>query len=81
VLVISLPCLYCGEDVEPRGVDRWNNGIGYELENCRTCCGPCNFMKGRMDGSTFVDYIQRMADHTRAVENADDYAALEATEQ
>jgi hypothetical protein len=81
ITVVSLPCLYCGENNEQRGVDRWDNNVGYVFENCRPCCPPCNYFKGSKDGPTFVDHIRRMADHTRAVENADSYATFEATQQ
>lgn len=27
------------------GIDRVNNYIGYELDNCVTCCGKCNIIK------------------------------------
>ena len=72
VSIVSLSCIFCDEHIEPRGVDRWDNRVGYLLENCRPCCKTCNKVKGTMDGPTFIDHIRRMADHTRAVENTDD---------
>ena len=41
-------CYICGKqnsDTHTNGVDRYNNNAGYELENCKTCCGECNYMK------------------------------------
>jgi len=45
-LVIK-PCYYCDyvKDEEVNGLDRINNDIGYEKENCVTCCEICNRMK------------------------------------
>jgi hypothetical protein len=79
--IVSLPCAFCGENIQPRGIDRWDNSVGYESENSRPCCSPCNFFKSDKDGPTFVEHFRRMADHTRAVENADDLAAFEAAQQ
>jgi hypothetical protein len=64
-------CFYCGEREEPRGIDRWDNNIGYALSNCRPCCSTCNYMKRAMDGAVFVDHLQHAADYTQAVEQAD----------
>jgi hypothetical protein len=69
--LVSQPCLYCGEDEKPRGIDRWNNAIGYVFKNCRPCCKTCNYMKVKMDGAEFVEHLQRAADHTRVVEFSD----------
>lgn len=69
--LVAPPCLYCGDNETPRGIDRWDNKIGYVFENCRPCCGTCNYMKGRMDGATWVDQCQRVSDHTRVVELSD----------
>src|SRR6266478_5176011 len=67
ISIVSQSCFYCPEDVKPRGVDRWNSDkrIGYRFDNCRPCCSTCNFAKGQMDGSTFVEWLHRAADHTR----------------
>ena len=73
ISVSSLPCVYCFEKVELRGIDRWNNNIGYEFENCRPCCKTCNFFKRDMDGLGFVEHCRQIADHTRSVESIDDF--------
>lgn len=59
--ITTPPCIFCGEANEPRGIDRWNNLIGYEFENCNPCCGPCNYMKGKLDGQTFINRCARVA--------------------
>ncbi len=38
------------------GIDRINNDIGYVLENCVSCCYPCNWSK--MD-ETMEDFLKR----------------------
>jgi hypothetical protein len=48
--IIKNQCYLCGK--EPRinhrnGVDRFNNSIGYTIENARPCCSTCNIMKNR----------------------------------
>lgn len=36
------------------GIDRINNKEGYTLDNCRSCCADCNFMKKDMDHDDFL---------------------------
>ena len=42
-------CYLCGKKtvtyIHRNGIDRFNNLIGYNFENCRPCCGNCNYMK------------------------------------
>ena len=71
ISVISLPCFFCGDDIESRGIDRWNNKTGYEIGNCRPCCTRCNWFKGRQDGPTFIEHCQQIAEHTKTVEEND----------
>jgi hypothetical protein len=63
--ITAQPCLFCGESWRPRGIDRWNSEIGYELDNCRPCCGACNMFKGRRDGISFADRCQLIGEHVR----------------
>jgi len=44
----SQDCYICGKistRTHKNGVDRYDNELGYTLENCRSCCGECNYMK------------------------------------
>lgn len=46
--IISGSCYLCGiisSEENINGIDRFDNNIGYTLENCRTCCGHCNILK------------------------------------
>jgi len=51
-------CFYCGtkrgED-ERLGVDRYDNGVGYVLDNCRASCIVCNKMKLTYDVRLFIE--------------------------
>jgi len=69
--ITQQPCHYCGEKEEPRGIDRFDNAIGYTLGNSRSCCSICNRMKAAMGTGSFTEHVQRIAEHTAAVENAD----------
>lgn len=57
--VTAQECYLCGKpntDTHSNGIDRFDNAIGYELENCRSCCGDCNFMKGTY---SFFDILEK----------------------
>ena len=53
-------CHYCGQEPS-RGVDRKNNSVGYEPENCVSCCKDCNLAKRDMTETGFLDWIARIA--------------------
>lgn len=74
--MVTDDCHYCGSP--PRksvglksyngyfvsnGVDRKDNSIGYELENCVACCSDCNFAKGKMNYEDFLSLVKRIHDH------------------
>ena len=42
------PCYLCGKtvsDTHTNGIDRYDNTLGYTIENIRSCCAECNYMK------------------------------------
>lgn len=46
--IISKDCYICGKintETHKNGIDRFDNNIGYFIDNCRPCCRNCNFMK------------------------------------
>jgi hypothetical protein len=53
-------CYLCGiknSNKHTNGIDRVDNTIRtYSLENCKTCCGHCNLMKGTY---TYDDFIEK----------------------
>ena len=42
------------------GIDRVDNGAGYELGNCVSCCSRCNRMKMDMSIGDFFIHISRI---------------------
>lgn len=54
--IIIKPCHYCGEEVS-EGIDRKDNSIGYEIENCLPCCALCNFAKRNMGYNEFIGLV------------------------
>lgn len=67
-------CYYCGINPQKiikgwsklsidyiyNGIDRINNTLGYELENCRSCCNICNKAKNDMTEVEFYDWVHRL---------------------
>lgn len=44
------------------GIDRINNNIGYELDNCLPCCKFCNGSKCKMTYNEFKAHIKRLSE-------------------
>ena len=40
------------------GIDRKDNNIGYEINNCISCCKTCNFMKCSLSYNEFLSQIE-----------------------
>lgn len=61
-------CFYCGKPylenntkkakMSVNGIDRVDSNIGYEPDNCVSCCTMCNFMKGTYSQKEFLLQIQ-----------------------
>lgn len=46
--LIKYDCYLCGKSnstTHVNGIDRFANSIGYTIDNSRTCCADCNYMK------------------------------------
>jgi hypothetical protein len=67
-------CYYCGQEPQGiwksqhntgdyfcNGVDRKNNEVGYEIDNCVPCCTQCNYFKSDMGYAKFTEYLDRVA--------------------
>lgn len=53
-------CYICGKspNINHRnGIDRFDNSIGYLIDNCRACCHTCNFTK---NDYSFQDMLRKM---------------------
>ena len=56
------------------GLDRIDNAIGYEEDNCVPCCVVCNRAKNSMSFDEFMDYIQALVGHQNSIgETHDEY--------
>lgn len=55
--LVVMPCYYCLHitENETNGIDRLNNDIGYEKENCVPCCETCNMMKHYFHPQFFIE--------------------------
>jgi hypothetical protein len=57
--IASNHCYLCGKEPSSHhrnGIDRYDNLIGYTLENARTCCSTCNLLKNRF---SYEDMMQK----------------------
>jgi hypothetical protein len=58
IAVIKQPCYLCGlttSESNKNGVDRFNNDIGYRLDNSRPCCGHCNLLKKDIEYDVLIE--------------------------
>lgn len=69
-------CHYCGSSpdqtyswykIKFNGLDRVNNRIGYEIENCVPCCITCNFAKKDLSYSTFINWLDRIVEFRKNI--------------
>jgi hypothetical protein len=45
------------------GIDRMNNKMGYNIDNCVSCCKDCNFMKSDKDINYWFAKIKSIYEH------------------
>lgn len=46
--IVQNNCYLCGKynsEIHNNGIDRINSSIGYYYNNCKACCGTCNYIK------------------------------------
>lgn len=78
-------CYICGKiptSTHKNGIDRFNSSIGYIFENCRCCCGECNYMKNNYDYGVFVDKLKTIHTHYNSKQSPDElltYSMVELT--
>lgn len=56
-------CYLCGKSNRfnhRNGVDRFDNNLGYTVDNARSCCNTCNMMKNRFSYSDVIDKFERI---------------------
>ena len=54
-------------NVHINGIDRKDNTIGYSFDNCVSCCGDCNYSKGKQDRETFEKQCKLIANKNTIV--------------
>ena len=50
------------------GIDRFDNDVGYTLENSVSCCKDCNYAKHDMSFQAFKEWAIRLVEHLRSIE-------------
>jgi hypothetical protein len=69
--IILQDCYLCGKqstETNINGVDRVDNDIGYNMENCKACCKECNHMKNNFNLDTLLTKIERINDNWNSKE-------------
>lgn len=80
-ILFSSNCFYCGTPPNNHqghqhhnynggftynGIDRLNNDIGYEWDNCVACCDMCNKAKRDIPEEDFIEWVLRAAKHIKS---------------
>jgi len=56
-------------DFKYNGIDRYNNELPYDLENCVPCCKRCNTMKGSLSHIEFLNHLIRILKYDKSRKN------------
>jgi hypothetical protein len=59
-------CYYCDKhtsNTHINGIDRKNNNFGYNSDNCVTCCSQCNYMKGSLNDTEFINNCKKVSEY------------------
>lgn len=71
--IISKKCYICNKEnvnnEHYNSIDRFCNEIGYEIDNCRPCCGQCNVMKGKLKYDEFIKQLKLIHKHKSRILN------------
>lgn len=70
-------CHYCGNSPKQtrqcigfngshtyNGIDRLDSNYDYSISNCVPCCKICNYAKGKMSKSLFLEHIYKVYTHS-----------------
>jgi len=62
--ITSNECYICGKqqnnDRHGNGIDRFDNKLGYTLNNSKSCCANCNYMKNKYNYNRFIDKLLKI---------------------
>jgi hypothetical protein len=68
-------CYICGKEYSElyhtNGIDRVDNTKGYLLDNCKSCCGDCNFMKNKYSYDDFINKLLKIYDYQTSNDDSD----------
>jgi hypothetical protein len=70
--IIKNNCYYCGKEntiLHKNGIDRKNNILGYTLTNSISCCSECNYMKGMLNDSDFIEQCKKISNFKNNTED------------
>lgn len=70
-------CSFCNRPWTPthrNGIDRKDNTLGYIETNCIPCCNECNFMKGSLTYTQFIECCKNVRDYY--YENKDKFISV-----
>lgn len=70
--LITSNCFYCDTlptaikklrnvQLKWNGIDRLDNQVGYEVDNCVTCCSDCNYLKNKLNYTEFKNKVYLIA--------------------
>jgi len=59
----QVPCSYCSSEISTVGIDRIDSSIGYQLDNCVSCCTTCNIMKMDIDEDEWYEHMIKILKH------------------
>lgn len=60
--IVQRSCTYCGGENITKGIDRVDNKEGYTVENSKSCCKQCNYMKNNLTVENFLNHIKKISD-------------------
>jgi hypothetical protein len=75
-MAILMPCYYCNieaNDTQYNGIDRFDNSIGYTMDNTVTACKLCNLTKGCLHGCVFWKRVIHILSHQNMINNKQYY--------
>ncbi len=60
--MVEAECYYCGiiQDKGFNGIDRLDSSEGYIMSNCVSCCQMCNYMKGSLGPTIFMNRVEHI---------------------
>ena len=63
--MVEKGCHYCGIIQEKgfNGIDRLDSSEGYIISNCVSCCEMCNYMKGCLGPTIFINRVEHIMSH------------------